>query len=149
MNFPSSSMTRPQPPFIDPQSFENQMRPSPFSQNSSQILNNPSVPFNMYPVNASQFQIPPSQMTSRDPVLDDKTRRKQAELLSASYQGQGLANGQFEVNNYLRVPNQGEDPVVTNPRSVLNSRSMLVERSSNPYGSQLKQEVILFPSHGY
>ena len=115
-----------------------------FSNNSSQILNNPSIPVNIYPVNQSQFQVPPSQMGRGDISLDEKTRRKQADLLSASYQGPNQVqggNGPLDINNYTKNQNNDESMrPMTNARSMLNSR-MVGDRSGNPYGSELKQQV--------
>lgn len=116
-----------------------------FSNNSSQILNNQSIPVNIYPVNQSQFQVPPSQMGRGDMALDEKTRRKQADLLSASYQGPNQVQGgnaSLDINNYMKNQNNDDSSVrpMTNARSMLNSR-MVGDRSGNPYGSELKQQV--------
>ena len=142
---------------FDKEIYDNQMKndrgyqnQNPFSNNSSQILNNPSIPLNIYPMNASQFQqfqLPASQMSRRDVVLDEKTRKKQAELLSASYQGMNQnPNGPLDLNNYMKGTNNDEAMMKqmpdSNARSMLNSRSM-VEKPGYGYGSDLKQQVIL------
>ena len=149
----SSTNKFPQPNSLDKESFDKLVRIDKekqnfFSNNSSQIINNnSSIPVKMYPVDTEQYQIPASQRSKRDMVLDEKTRKRQNDLLSASYQPNMKSdNGGLDLNNYIKNNDNDESfmrqPSEYNPRSILNSRSM-VEKPGNSYGSDLKKQVLL------
>ena len=147
----SNSSKFPQFQPLDKESFDNQLRfdkerQNFFANNSSQILNNGSIPVNLYPVDPNQYQSPPSQMNQRDLYLDEKTRKKQTDLLSASYQGERqMSNNALDLNNYMRNPNNDESFTrkfpESNARSFLNSRSN-VEKPGLSYGMDLKKQVL-------
>lgn len=109
--FSDSNSRFPQTQPLDKETFDNQLRVQNdrnhiFSNNSSQILNNPSIPLNIYQINPEQYQQPASQISRREIVLDEKTRKRQEDLLSQSYQNlQNPQNGNLDLNNYIRTPN--------------------------------------------
>lgn len=115
-----------------------------FSQNSSQILNNGSIPFDLYAVKPEQFQYPASQMSQRDAVLDERTQKRQRDLLSLSVSNNPQENQDFSLNNYVRNSNESniflKPPQESSFRSQLVSRS-ITEKPVSSYGQDLKRQV--------
>lgn len=123
--------------------FDNQIKQekSIFSNNSSNILNNSSIPVNIYPVNPMEYQqqqLPNSQMSRRDQILDEKTQRRQRELLSKS--AAGNPENDLALNNYIRDQNLLKPDDTSFNRNIVTSRSM-VEKPLSSYGQELKRQV--------
>lgn len=125
---------------------QNSQQKNIFSNNSSQILNNGSIPVHVFPINPEQFQLPASQMSQRDPFLDEKTQKRQRDLLSVSVSANPNENKDFSLNNFVRNSNDGNiflKPLPeSNARSLITSRSM-AEKPFSSYGQDLKRQVFI------